>query len=163
MKSTKKEPKNQKPADESKLVEQIAQFKDMLQRLQAEFENYKKRASKEQEQQTQKERHSILVSLLPLVDGFELALQNTDDPEAFKKGIELLYVQLHTLLEQQGVRKIEALGKPLDPFKHEVVMKEKGKEDNIVVEELQCGYQLGDAVIRHSKVKVSVTEDEKND
>ena len=154
---------HQKQHEQPSQEKQLVAYKELLQRLQAEFENYKKRTEKEQQQHTLQERHKLISALLPIMDSFELALQNSEDATAFKQGIELLYAQFYALLESYGLSKIEALGKTLDPFRHEVVMKAPGEQDNIITEEFQAGYMLGDAVIRHSKVKVSFPETEKTE
>ena len=156
------EREQKKPSSDTNTEATLTEYKHILQRLQADFENYKKRVEKEQHQQNQKNKHFFIASILPVIDSFELALQNTEDAEAFKQGIELLYAQFYGLLESQGLKKIEAVGQPLDPYKHDVMMKEKGKQDNIIIEEFQKGYAVEEAVIRHSKVKVSILEEEKN-
>ena len=107
----------------------------------------------------------IINKILPTIDTFEIALKNTSDKEKFVKGIEMVYAQIFSLLENEGLRPIEALGKKFDPFFHEVLLKQKSnKDEDIVLEELQKGYMLNDKVLRHSKVKVSekVKEKEEN-
>ena len=90
------------------------------------------------------------------MDSFEIALKNTSEHEKFVKGIQMIYSQIYSILSSNGLKKIDAVGKKFDPYKHEVLMKEESeKEDDIVLEEFQKGYMLNDKVIRHSKVKVS--------
>jgi len=128
----------------------------LLQRLQADFENYKKRCHKDYETITKNANKQLVANLLPILDSFQLALKSTTNQENFIKGIELIYSQFYSALEAQGVRKIEALGKKFDPYKHEVLLQEKSeKGEDIILEELQAGYMLGDAVLRYSKVKVA--------
>ena len=138
--------------------EKIKELTESLQRLQAEFENYKKRIEKEKEEFIKYSKADLISKLLPILDSFELALKNTADKEKFIKGVELIFAQLHSLLESEGLRPIKAEGK-FDPYKHEVLMKqESDKEEDILLEELQKGYMLNDKVLRHSKVKVSKKE-----
>lgn len=128
----------------------------LLQRVQADFENYKKRSKKDYELITKNANSKLIASLLPILDSFQLALKNTGNHETFVKGVELIYSQLYSAFEQQGLRKIEAVGKKFDPYKHEVLLQEKSDmEEDTVLEELQAGYMLGEAVLRYSKVKVA--------
>ncbi|MAH33050.1 nucleotide exchange factor GrpE [archaeon] len=156
-----KHAKEHKKTDKDVIVE----LKESLQRLQAEFENYKKRTDKEKQDFITYAKADIINKILPTIDTFEIALKNTSDKEKFVKGIEMVYAQIFSLLENEGLRPIEALGKKFDPFFHEVLLKQKSnKDEDIVLEELQKGYMLNDKVLRHSKVKVSekVKEKEEN-
>jgi len=136
--------------------EKIKELTDSLQRLQAEFENYQKRVENEKQEFVKYSKADLIAKLLPILDSFELALKNTTDKEKFVKGIELLFAQLYSMLEAEGLRPIKAAGEKFDPYKHEVLMKQKsGKEEDLILEELQKGYMLNDKVLRHSKVKVS--------
>ena len=146
MKKGKKETKDQK----------ITDLTNALQRLQAEFENYKKRVDKQAEEFRQYASASVIGKLLPIIDTFELAVKNSKDQEKFKHGVELIYSELTTLLKNEGLEKIDALGKPLDPHLHDAMLAvESKKAENIVLEVLQEGYMLKDKVLRHAKVKVS--------
>jgi len=134
----------------------IKELTNGLQRLQAEFENYKKRVEKEKFAFIQFANEELIVRILPIIDSFELALQNTNSHEEFVKGVKLIYTQLFSMLESLGVKKINAQGSRFDPYKHEVLTQEKSdKEEGTIIEELQKGYLLGDKVIRHAKVKIS--------
>ena len=147
---TKKQAK--KPTDK----EIIAELTDTLQRTQAEFENFKKRVDKDKAEFVKFAKAVIIQKILPTLDTFEIALKNTSDKEKFVKGIEMVYAQLFSLLESEGLKKIESAGKQFDHYLHEVMLKEKSdKEDGIVLGELQKGYMLNDKVLRHSKVKIS--------
>ncbi len=153
-----KDEKKQKESQEKKSSDKeiIADLTDSLQRLQAEFENYKKRTEKEKQELVKYAEAELICKLLPLLDTFEIALRNTNDHEKFVKGIEMIYAQLFSTLEPEGLKPIEASGKKFDPYLHDVMLKQKSdKEDGIVLEELQKGYMLNDRVLRHSKVKVS--------
>ena len=134
----------------------IDELTDTLKRLQAEFENYKKRVEKEKTEFAAYACSDIIEELLPVMDSFEIALKNTSEHEKFVKGVQMIYSQIYSALSSKGLKPIEAVGKKFDPYRHEVLMKEESeKEDDIVLEEFQKGYMLNDRVIRHSKVKVS--------
>ncbi len=161
-----KEPQQHQQLNEKDfLTKQLNDYKDSLQRLQAEFENYKKRVEKEKAQFRQFAAAEVVKSFLPVLDSFELALKSVNSSSApaaaaaeeVVKGLELIYGQFYSALEAQGLRPVKALGEKFDPYKHEVLMQEETadeKKDGIVVEEFQKGYALNDAVLRYSKVKV---------
>ncbi|MBW2980366.1 nucleotide exchange factor GrpE [Candidatus Woesearchaeota archaeon] len=147
---------------ETSQKEKIKELTETLQRLQAEFENYKKRVDKEKAEFVKYSKHELIAKLLPILDSFKLAIKNGKNNPDFFKGIELIFSQFYSALEAEGLRPIEALGKKFDPYKHEVLMQETSdKEEDIVLEELQKGYMLNDKVLRHSKVKVSKKKEEK--
>jgi len=164
-KETREEKKeNKKESEVEKLKNEIKRKEDELkehvetmQRLQAEFENYCKRVEKESHAFKRYAKGELIKKLLPILDSFELAFRNNQDKEKFMKGIEMIYAQLFQTLEDEGLRKIEALGKKFDPYFHEVLMTEhdKEKEEDIVTEELQKGYIINEAVLRYSKVKIN--------
>ncbi|MCX6707417.1 MAG: nucleotide exchange factor GrpE [Candidatus Woesearchaeota archaeon] len=149
------------PAEKEETHEQKQQRKEKelietLQRLQAEFENYKKRVDKEKADFCLYTKADMLRKLLPLVDTFEIALKGKERKDEFVKGMDMIYTELIVMLHKEGVRKIDAVGKKFDSNLHEVLMTEKSdKEDNIITEEFQKGYMLCDRVLRHSKVKVT--------
>ena len=146
-----------KKLDEKKSDKEIIEdLTDSLQRLQAEFENYRKRIEKEKEEFVKYAKAELMQKLLPTIDTFEIALKSAKDSEKFVKGMEMVYAQLVSTLQSEGLKPIEAAGKKFDPYLHEVMLKEKSdKDDDIVLEELQKGYMLNDKVLRHSKVKIS--------
>lgn len=134
----------------------IAELTELLQRLQAEFENYKKRVDKEKQEFCKLANAEFVSKLLPILDSFELALINKDKKEDFVKGVELIYSQLFDVLEKQGLRPIQALGRKFDPYSHEALLQqESDKEENLVLEELQKGYMFNNKLVRTSKVKIS--------
>ncbi|MBS3157878.1 nucleotide exchange factor GrpE [Candidatus Woesearchaeota archaeon] len=148
------QPETKTPLDECK--KHLDETTALLQRVQADFENYKKRCHKDYETITKNANKQLIANLLPILDSFQFALKSTTNQENFIKGIELIYSQFYSALETQGVRKIEAVGKKFDPYKHEVLLQEKSeKGEDIILEELQAGYMLGDVVLRYSKVKVA--------
>tara|TARA_Y100000310_G_scaffold275909_1_gene292694 strand:- start:7697 stop:8158 length:462 start_codon:yes stop_codon:yes gene_type:complete len=147
--------KGKEKSDKSK-AEKVKDLTENLQRLQAEFENYKKRCEKERVEFVKYAKEDIIKNLLPVLDSFEFALKNKCNKEEFAKGVEQIFAQLFSVFEQEGVRHIESLGKKFDPYKHEVLLQEKSdKEEGTVIEELQKGYMINDRIIRHTKVKVS--------
>ena len=124
---------------------------NLLKKVQADFENYKKRVDKEKQQFMEFSNQEFVKNLLPVLDSFDFALKNDENKE-----IKALYDQFWQLLSSQGLSKIEALGKKFDPFFHEALMQEKSdKEEGVVLEELQTGYLFKENVLRHTKVKVS--------
>nr|WP_281169045.1 nucleotide exchange factor GrpE [Tuberibacillus calidus] len=129
-------------------------------RLQADFENFKRRTREEKARERQFRAQDLVTNLLPVLDNFERALAQTaehEETKALLQGMEMVYRQLTEALKQEGVVKIEAEGQPFDPNKHQAVMQVESAEHdaNTVVEELQAGYELNGRVIRPSMVKVS--------
>jgi molecular chaperone GrpE len=139
---------------------QIEELTDTLKRLQAEFENYKKRIEKENAAHVKNANSSLVKELLPVMDSFELALKddNCENPEIakYRKGLELIYSQLYSILEDYGLKVIDAKNQKFDPYKHEVLMvKESTEPDDTILHEFQKGYILNDNIIRHTKVMIS--------
>ncbi|MFD1609874.1 nucleotide exchange factor GrpE [Oceanobacillus luteolus] len=130
-----------------------------LVRLQAEFDNFKKRSQKEKEAERKYKSQDIANDLLPVLDNFERALQveHTDATSNLIEGISMVYRQLQDALKNNGIEAIEAEGKEFDPNLHHAVMQveDENFESNYVVEELQKGYMLKDRVIRPAMVKVN--------
>ncbi|MBI2654297.1 nucleotide exchange factor GrpE [Candidatus Woesearchaeota archaeon] len=160
----KKEAKEEKKTDEKDSLkkqleeknQKIEELTDTLKRLQAEFENYKKRVDKEKTEFVKFAHADVIAQLLPVLDSFEIALKNTTEKEKFIEGIKIIYAQLYSVLEAEGLKPIKATGEKFDPYKHEVLMKEESdKPEETILEEFQKGYMLNDKVLRHSKVKIS--------
>ena len=134
----------------------IEELIDTLKRLQAEFENYKKRNDKERIEFATYAHADLIAKLLPIMDTFEIAFKSSADKEKFIEGMKMIYAQLASALESDGLRPIKAVGEKFDPYRHEVLMKEKSeKEDDTILEEFQKGYMFRDKVLRFSKVKIS--------
>lgn len=136
---------------------QVAEYRDHLQRLQAEFDNYRKRVLKEQTRAVEMAAQPFVLRLLEVLDDFELALAAEDvpDPERFRKGVEMVYAKLVDALKAEGLERIEALGKPFDPLEHEALMQTgEGEGEPHVVEVLRPGYRLKGTVIRPASVRV---------
>lgn len=127
------------------------------QRLQADFENFRRRTRQEKEDLSTLVAENIVLELLPVVDNFERALTSAaDDASTVRSGVELIFRQMKSALEKLGVSIIEATGKPFDPNEHQAVMRVEDAEleDGLIVEELQKGYKVKTRVIRPSMVKV---------
>ena len=142
------------------LEKELKDYEDRLLRKAAEFENYKRRTENDQLNLIKYSAENFIVKLLPVIDDFERSLQhldNTKDIESLKQGIQLIYDKFMKILSDQGVEKINAVGKPFDVQFHEAMLqrKEKGVEPHTVLDEIEKGYMYKDRVIRHSKVIVS--------
>jgi molecular chaperone GrpE len=161
---TKKEETNKVQDPKNQLIEcmqQKEEMQDLLQRLQADFENHKKHSEKNSALTVKNANRNLIQDILPILDSFELALNNTDNHETFVKGVELLYSQFTNILKQQGVRKIDISNQKFDHNKHEVLLREESKkEEGTILEELQSGYMMADSVLRYSKVKIATNEKE---
>jgi molecular chaperone GrpE len=130
---------------------------DRLARAQAEFENARRRAAKEQQEYRDFAISDAIKSLLPVMDSFERALQVKSNPGDFRSGVELIYKQLQDALAKLGVQAVPAKGQPFDPHYHEAIEMVETKEaaDHEVIEELQRGYKLKDRLLRPAMVKVA--------
>ncbi|MBP3826007.1 MAG: nucleotide exchange factor GrpE [Butyrivibrio sp.] len=142
------------------LQEKVDELNDKVLRQMAEFENFRKRTDKEKAQQFELGQSNILEKLLPIVDNFERGLAAVPESEkdgAFADGMNKIYKQLVTELENLGVTPIEAVGKEFDPNFHNAVMQVESEEygSGIVAQELQKGYMFHDTVLRHSMVGVT--------
>lgn len=147
--------------DKLKSTEQeLEGYKDRLLRKAAEFENYKRRVENDQFNLLRYAAESLIIKLLPVIDDFERSLihiKDAKDVDSIKDGIKLVYDKLMKMLEDQGVKSIDAVGKPFDVHYHEAIMQRKADnvEPHTVIEEFEKGYLYKDRVIRHSKVAVS--------
>lgn len=133
---------------------------DHLLRLQAEFDNFRKRTQKEKTELIKYAAERLVADLLPVLDNFERAASAAkvnSDITAFSQGVDMIFRQLHSVLTNEGLKAVEALGQPFDPNIHEAVLRIDSDEhpENTCVEELQKGYYLKDKVLRPSMVKVS--------
>ena len=133
---------------------------DRFLRTLAEFDNFRKRSREEFQQVSQFAIEDLVIRLLPVLDNFERAIKTAEeikDYDALHGGVILILRQLRDILTKEGVKPIEAQGKPFDPNLHEAVMRVDTDEypDGMIVEEFQPGYMIGDKVIRPSMVKVA--------
>ena len=146
-----------KKEKKDKKDQQIADLTDRLQRTMAEFDNYRKRTEKEKASMYIIGAKEIIEKILPVVDNFERGLATAQEGDAFADGMKMIYKQMMTILDDLGVKAIEAVGQPFDPNYHNAVMhvEDESLGENVVAEELQKGYTYKDFVIRHSMVKVA--------
>lgn len=140
--------------------EQIEELTDRLKRTMAEFDNFRKRTEKEKAAMYEVGAKDIIEKLLPVVDNFERGLATIPEGEgksAFAEGMDMIYKQLMKMLEEAGVKPIEAVGQPFDPNFHNAVMhvEDDSLGENVVAEEFQKGYLYRESVVRHSMVKVA--------
>jgi len=174
-KEEKKQTENQKEKQEEKIItlkeseylklkeeaEKAKEYWDKILRLQADFDNSRKRLEKEKQDFIKFANEGIILELLNVLDDLErtvgLAESQHQDLSSFLKGVEMILAHLYEMLKEYGVKPIEAEGKIFDPHLHEAMMQVENKEipEHTVVEEMQKGYMLNDRVIRTSKVKVS--------
>jgi molecular chaperone GrpE len=148
-------------AEKLKSKEQEAQENyDRLLRVSAEFENYKKRASREMEEFRKFSNQSLIKEMLSVVDNLELAMNSTNGHETIDKGLldglEMTHKEILKVFEKFNVKPITSIGQPFDPTFHEAVMQEESDEhaDNTVINELQKGYLIHDRLLRPSMVVV---------
>ncbi|MFZ2937729.1 MAG: nucleotide exchange factor GrpE [Candidatus Omnitrophota bacterium] len=142
-------------------ADQAKVYWDKLLRLQADFDNARKRLEKEKQDFVKFANEGIILELLNVLDDLErtvgLAQEQHQDISGFLKGVEMILAHLYEMLKDYGVKPIEAEGKIFDPHLHEALMQVENKElaEHTIVEELQKGYMLNDRIIRTAKVKVS--------
>ncbi len=138
-----------------KQEETIQQYKEKIQRTQADFENYKKRSEKERLEFVKYANEGLILKVLEAYEDLERALEVEDDKN-LREGVELIYKKMTKILEDEGVEAIETEHQKFDPFKHEALMTENNDdyENNEIIQDLQKGYTLNSKVIRYSKVKV---------
>ena len=149
-----------KKEKKDKKDEKIEELTDRVRRQMAEFDNFRKRTEKEKTQMFETGAKSIVEKILPVVDNFERGLAAVTEEEKgspFVEGMEKIYKQMMTMLEEAGVKPIEAVGQEFDPNLHNAVMHIEDEEfgENIIAEEYQKGYTYRDSVVRHSMVKVA--------
>jgi len=130
---------------------------DRLARLQAEFENARKRSAREQQDFREFALADAIKALLPILDSFERALQTSAERSEFRGGVDLIYKQLLDALQKLGLRAIPAKGEIFDPHLHEAIemVDTTAAADHQILEELQRGYKLKDRLLRPSMVKVA--------
>jgi molecular chaperone GrpE len=144
-------------AELQKLKAERDSLLDRLARAQAEFENARRRASKEQQDFRDYAAADSIKPLLPVLDSFERALQVKSEPADFRSGVELIYKQLQDALAKIGVKAIAAKGEQFDPHVHEAIemVETSNAADHEVIEELQRGYKIKDRLLRPAMVKVA--------
>ena len=155
---------NETQSEETKLKdtillqkEKLEEQEDRLKRLMAEFENFKKRSSKERDGLYNTLISDIFTSLLPVIDNLEKAANAQTQDEGYKQGVELVLKQFKDVLKANGVEEIETVGQTFDPALHEAVASvvDENLGEKEIKEEYRKGYKIGNKVIRHSMVVVA--------
>jgi molecular chaperone GrpE len=147
-------------ADLEKARAEAESYLDDLRRLQADFDNYRKRTLREQTARAASASQALVARLLPVLDNFELAVSSAEHSRDFDrmlKGVEMVFGELREVMEGEGLVKIEAEGKPFDPERHEAVIavEQEDTEPGMVVDIVRTGYELRGKVLRPAMVKVA--------
>ena len=162
----KEEPSNEDECEDDKLAklnedlerkdEEIIELKSHLQRLQADFDNFRKQGEKQKQDLIRYANEGLIVKFIDIYEDMERALENSTNEEEIREGLELIYSKMKNTLEKEGVEEIPAVGEKFDPFKHEALLTvdSPDHENNEIVDELMKGYTLKDKVIKYSKVRV---------
>lgn len=175
--STMKERESEMDQDQSgegvvlELQAQVQEYRDLLQRKQAEFENFRRRVVQEKLEARRSGRAEVLAEILLVLDacsrGLETLEEEEDSPavEGFRQGYELLIKQLQSILTRFGIEEVPGEGAPFDPNLHEAVLHEPSEEyeEGSIIEEYRKGYVLGDRLLRPSQVKVAAAPDKSSE
>ena len=156
-KSEKAEKKSEKAPTKKSLEEELAAERDKYLRLLAEYDNFRRRSARERENIYTDVRCETLKKFLPVYDSLSRALAQTPEDDACRKGLEMIMTQYEKSLEQLGVVMIEAVGQPFDANLHNAVMhiEDENYGENVIVEEFEKGFKIGDKILRYSMVKVA--------
>lgn len=140
-----------------KMQEELEETTDRLKRLMAEFDNYKKRSSKERDSLYHSLVADIVSSLLPVIDNLEKAVAAKTEDESYKQGVTLVLKQFMDVLASLGVEKIQTVGNLFDPEFHDAVshVEDDSLGEKEIKEEFRAGYKIGNKVVRHSMVVVA--------
>ena len=152
-----KEEAVEETAEENEFEKKYNDVNEKYMRTLAEYDNYRKRTIKEKESIYPEAKAVVIEKFLPLMDNFQRAIDSAENKDAFYEGVVMLKKQMDELFVSLGVEEIKAVGEQFDPLFHNAVMHCDDEEqgENIIVEEFQKGYKIGDRVIRHSMVKVA--------
>ena len=147
----------EKSGELAKTKQELEETTDRLKRIMAEFENYKKRSSKEKEMLYNSILSDIISSFLPVIDNLEKAAEAKTEDENYKQGLELVLKQFKDVLTKFGVEEIKTVGETFDPEVHEAVssIQDDTKGEKEIVQEFRKGYKIGTKVIRHAMVVVA--------
>ena len=154
------DPENSEVTPEAKLEAELSEARDKFLRLSAEFENYKKRIARDRIEQTKMAGTELYISILPVIDDFERAMQSINESSevnAVREGIQLIYTKMKSIVESRGLKPMNAVGLPFDPELHDAISSvdvENKEQSGFVIQEIERGYMLYDRVIRHAKVIV---------
>ncbi len=157
MENTEKTENQETNENKTKVEQDLEDTMDRLKRLMAEFDNFKKRSSKEREMLYNTLLGDIISAFLPVIDNLEKAVSVETSDENFKQGVELVLKQFSDVLSSQGVQVIESVGKTFDPELHEAVssIQDENLGEKEIKEEFRKGYKIGNKVIRHAMVVVA--------
>jgi molecular chaperone GrpE len=151
--------KKMKKKGKEKKVDEIAEIKSLLLRVQADFDNYRKRTQAEKEDFAKYVNSDLVLRILPVMDNFRLAIKHQPKEikdDSWAQGIWHIEKQLEQILTEEGLTEIPSQGQKFDPHLHEAIEEvESAKPPGEITEVINAGYKLGDKVIRHAKVKVS--------
>jgi molecular chaperone GrpE len=143
-------------------AEKAQEHWDRLVRVSADFDNYKKRATRERQESIRFANESLLQKLVPILDNFEMALaaannSQADSADALKTGVNMIYGQLRTALTEAGLEEVDATGKPFDPNWHEAVSQQSSTEvpEGHVLQQIRKGYKLNERLLRPATVIVA--------
>ena len=158
-KETSKAEKKRKDKKQDAMKEKVEELEDRVKRQMAEFDNFRKRTEKEKTAMFETAARSVIEKILPVVDNFERGLASVSEEEkdgALAQGMQMIYKQLMTELENLDVKPIPAVGEEFNPEFHNAVMQTQSDEfeSGVVAQELQKGYTYRDSVVRHSMVAV---------
>lgn len=160
-----KKEKKQSKLKQSK-ADQLTEMKDLLQRTQANFENFRKQTDKRIDEIREMAARDIIIQILPVINNFSLALKSVNkkaENRDFVDGVKMIYTQMNTILKDAGVEEINTEKEHFNPAYHEALMKvESDLPEGTIVEELQKGFKMGDRIIRPARVKVSAGKKESN-
>lgn len=148
-------------AEMEALRNEVSEQQQRALRAQADFDNFRRRTVKEKEELAKYASSKLITELLPVIDNFERALAATEETpefEAFSKGVSMIFRQLETVLNAEGLNAMNCVGQPFNPEFHQAIMQVESDvyEEGIVVEEVQKGFMLKDKVLRPAMVKVSM-------
>lgn len=145
------------PIEEDTTKQELEEMTDRYKRLMAEFDNFKKRSSKERETLYASLTADIVTSILPVVDNLEKAVSTKTEDESYKQGVEMVYKQFIDTLANLGVEEIKTVGETFNPEYHEAVssVQDDTLGEKEIKEEFRKGYKIGEKVIRHSMVVVA--------
>ncbi|MFB4326561.1 nucleotide exchange factor GrpE [Priestia sp. BR_2] len=148
-------------AELEKLQAELQEQQQRTLRVQADFDNFRRRTQKEKEDLGKYASSKLITELLPVIDNFERALQASEENpefESFSKGVNMIFRQLESVLATEGLSAMKSVGEPFNPEYHQAIMQVESDEyeEGIVVEEVQKGYMLKDKVLRPAMVKVSM-------
>ena len=138
----------------------IEHLTNALQRIQADFVNFKRRSEEDKQEQLKFANGRLILKILPIVDEFHMALKQTDsdnNSSSWKEGFDLIYRKLEQTLESVGVTRIEPYGMPFDPFEHEALsqLETKEQKEGTILEVIRDGYKLHDKILRPAQVIVA--------